>query len=369
MLIPAWIAAQTATLLAFANGANDNAKGVASLIGSGRIGLRAGLLFAAFATFLGSAASAVLATELTQRFTGAGIVDPGVAEAPSFALGVGLAAGLTVLAATRLALPVSTTHALVGAIAGIGLGAGGLDGGAVLERFLGPLLVSPLVAIALTSLVYLFFRRMRRATGVSHRTCICIGREMHPVSVHADGSLVLAATGMTLTADEIESCRERYDGHVLGISAQRGLDVAHVLSAGVLSFARGLNDTAKISAVLIATAGLTHGISAVTCGIAIAAGGLFAGRRLARTVSFGITEMNDGQAFSANIVSALLVLFASKLGMPVSTTHVTCGSLFGIGILNGTARWRLIGGILLAWTSTLPLAAALGFGFTRLVGF
>ena len=95
-------------------------------------------------------------------------------------------------------------------------------------------------------------------------------------------------------------------------------------------------------------------------GLAIAAGGILAVRRVAQTVSYRITGMNDGQAFSANLNAAGLVIFASRLGLPVSTTHVTCGSLFGIGLVNRRARWAMIATILLAWVTTLPVAAALG---------
>jgi PiT family inorganic phosphate transporter len=61
----------------------------------------------------------------------------------------------------------------------------------------------------------------------------------------------------------------------------------------------------------------------------------------------------------ANLVTSVLVIFASKWGMPVSTTHVSCGALFGIGIANGQARWKMIRTILMAWLLTLPLAALL----------
>jgi len=76
-------------------------------------------------------------------------------------------------------------------------------------------------------------------------------------------------------------------------------------------------------------------------------------------MSHRITRMNDGQAFSANLATALLVTAASGLGMPVSTTHVSVGAIFGIGLVNGEARWASILQILLAWVTTLPVAAAL----------
>jgi len=69
--------------------------------------------------------------------------------------------------------------------------------------------------------------------------------------------------------------------------------------------------------------------------------------------------MSPGQGFAANLVTSLLVAGVSRLGLPVSTTHVSVGSLFGIGVVSGTARARMILTILLAWVTTLPLGAAL----------
>ncbi|MGH8562461.1 MAG: inorganic phosphate transporter, partial [Nevskiales bacterium] len=59
-------------------------------------------------------------------------------------------------------------------------------------------------------------------------------------------------------------------------------------------------------------------------------------------------------------VTSGMVLAASPLGLPLSTTHVSCGALFGIGAVTGQARWTTIASILLAWVITLPLAATLG---------
>jgi PiT family inorganic phosphate transporter len=73
-----------------------------------------------------------------------------------------------------------------------------------------------------------------------------------------------------------------------------------------------------------------------------------------------ITRLNAGQGFVSNLTAAALVLGASRLGLPVSTTHVTTGGLFGIGLVTGTARRKQIAVILAAWATTLPLGAALG---------
>jgi PiT family inorganic phosphate transporter len=69
--------------------------------------------------------------------------------------------------------------------------------------------------------------------------------------------------------------------------------------------------------------------------------------------------MNHGQGFTANVVTGLIVIGASRFGLPVSTTHVSCGSLFGIGAVTGQAHKKTIATILLAWFVTLPIAAGL----------
>jgi PiT family inorganic phosphate transporter len=265
-------------------------------------------------------------------------------------------------------MPISTTHAMVSSLVGIGIAADAVQWHAVMAKFFVPLLVSPLIALAGTALLYPLLRLVRRRTGVTHETCVCVGEQVQPVAISVDGAMRMQSSGVTLTADQIEQCRQRYGGRVVGVDAQRVLDAAHYVTAGAVSFARGLNDTPKIAALLFTVSWLTGGWSLALVGVAIAAGGLLAVRRVAQTMSYRITDMNDGQAFTANLVTAALVIFASKWGMPVSTTHVSCGSLFGIGAATGQARWRVIGTILLAWITTLPVAAMLGFLAWRVLG-
>ena len=73
-----------------------------------------------------------------------------------------------------------------------------------------------------------------------------------------------------------------------------------------------------------------------------------------------ITQMNHGQGFTANLMTSVIVIGASRLGLPVSTTHVSCGALFGLGAVTRQGHWRTIGTILAAWVTTVPLGAALG---------
>ena len=102
-------------------------------------------------------------------------------------------------------------------------------------------------------------------------------------------------------------------------------------------------------------------------GLARAVGGLVHAGRVATTMGDRITTMNHGQGLTANLVTAALVMLASKWGLPVSTTHVSCGSLFGLGAVTRGARWGVIGNIFLSWLVTLPLAATLAALLYRLV--
>jgi phosphate/sulfate permease len=106
----------TGILLAYANGANDNFKGVATLFGSGTTNRKHALIWATLTTLLGSLCAIWLAGELLERFSGRGIISDTLTANPVFTTAIAIGAGLTVLLATRLGMPVSTTHALVGAL-------------------------------------------------------------------------------------------------------------------------------------------------------------------------------------------------------------------------------------------------------------
>lgn len=159
---------------------------------------------------------------------------------------------------------------------------------------------------------------------------------------------------------DVVTCQNRYRGKMLGIDTASTLDRLHYLSAGMVSFARGLNDTPKIAALLLLAPALGGFGSTALVGVAIAAGGMISARRVAETMSQKITSMNHGQGLTANLITSLIVIGASRFGLPVSTTHVSCGSLFGIGTVTRQAHWGVIGKILGAWLVTLPMGAALG---------
>jgi PiT family inorganic phosphate transporter len=359
-----------AAVVAFANGANDNFKGVATLYGSRATSFRRALAWAMVTTLAGSLTALLLARALVAGFTGRGLVPESLVGQPSFAGAVAIGAAATILLATRLGLPVSTTHALLGALVGAGVvlaGPAAVSYATLGSAFVLPLLLSPVLALVLAAGLYVAFDRMRLATGITEETCVCVGG-IEQLATYVPGArAVRLASGLTVAVDSLERCERRYAGRVLGFSAQGLLTRLHELSAGVVGFARGLNDAPKIAALGLAGGALGLPASLTVVTLAMAAGGLLASARVARTMSFDITAMDHGQAFAANLVTAALVALASPLGLPVSTTHVSCGALFGIGSVTGEARGATILRILAAWVTTLPLAALLAAVAAKIV--
>ncbi|HSA59211.1 MAG TPA: inorganic phosphate transporter [bacterium] len=351
--------------LAFANGANDNFKGVATLFGSGTSDYKRALAWATLTTALGSLAALVLAKGLLVTFSGKGVVPTAVLSLKSFPLAVGFAAAVTVMLATRFGFPISTTHALVGGLAGAGLVASssGIQVGRLIETFFLPLVISPFIAILGTAALYPALRKIGRLAGIRKQTCLCVGTKI--VGVVPQGlspqQALMALPGIPEISLGTEAqCVERYQGRLWGMNVGTLLDKLHYVSAGAVGFARGLNDTPKIAALLLTGNGFGLPFSVIGVGALMAVGGILSARKVAHTMSLRITDMNHAQGFAANLVTGFLVIFASEMGMPVSTTHVSCGSLFGIGAATGTARWRTIAGILASWVITLPVAAVLG---------
>jgi len=291
----------TVLVVAYANGANANFKGVASLFGSGTTSYRTAVNWAAVTTAAGCVAAVFWAGSMLKAFSGKGLVPDALIAQPGFLLAVAGGAGLTGFLATRLGFPVSTTHMLTGALLGAGWIAGDVSVARLWEAFLKPLLLSPVLALVLGGVLQLVLR------PPAHRS--------------------------------------------------RLLDALHFLSAGAVCFARGLNDTPKMAALLLGIGWLQGSAGMIVIAIAMALGGLISARQVAETLAHKITGMNPGQGFAANLATALLVTTASLHGLPVSTTHVSVGALLGIGITTRQAKWRTAIPVLAAWVITLPVSA------------
>ncbi|MEL6911033.1 MAG: inorganic phosphate transporter [Cyanobacteria bacterium J06555_3] len=344
--------------LAYANGANDNFKGVATLFGSQTTNYKAAIWWATATTFAGSLCSVLFATALLKSFSGKGLVPDAIADTSSFHLAVALGAAITVILATVTGFPISTTHGITGALTGAGLAAIGteLNFAALGKSYFIPLLLSPLIAIALSLGLYSFFHYGRAALGIKKAWCVCIGNKQELVTV---GSELRFAQENELSIDTVENCNQQYVGNFGGINSQKLVDSCHFLSAGAVSFARGLNDTPKIVALLLTVTAFSIEGGMLAVGLGMAVGGLLNARKVALTVSKKITTLNPGRGLAANLVTGFLVIFASRLGVPVSTTHVSVGSIFGVGVISQTAHLGMFSKVLSSWVLTLPIAAAI----------
>ncbi|HEY2973069.1 MAG TPA: anion permease [Pyrinomonadaceae bacterium] len=350
--------------LAYSNGANDNFKGVATLFGTGTTDYKSAIAWATATTFAGSICSIFLAEALVRNFSGKGLVPDALTISPVFLLAVAVAAALTVMLATVAGFPVSTTHGLTGALVGAGLAAVGpqVNFAKLGNSFFVPLLLSPVLAVFLATVVYVLARSLRVKCGVTKEWCVCIGETEQIIPIPQPASMLSVAQIVLpgISIGTTEQCVQRYKGSMLGVSTQRLVDSFHFISAGSVGFARGLNDTPKIVALVlvIKAVGIRWGMVVVALGMAV--GGLVNAHKVAITMSKRITPLNHGQGFIANLVTAVLLVFASRWGLPVSTTHVSVGSLFGIGLITRQANPRVVSGILMSWILTLPIAAILG---------
>ena len=348
----------TVLLLAATNGANDNFKGVATLYGSRTVGYWTSLGWASVTTLAGSLGSVYLAQALLKAFTGAGLVSADIAAQTGFALAVAGGAGITVALASWRGLPISTTHALVGAMSGAGLVAAGMDVhfGSLGKSFLLPLLASPLIAIIPAYLIAPLLRRLTARAEQKRIDCLCIAQA---VITTPDG--VMMRDTPVLRAGSTIECGGSDTRMLLRFDATRVVDTLHFLFAGAVGFARGLNDTPKIAALLLPIAMLDNHTAVLAVAIAMLLGGLLGARRVARTMSDKITNLDLGASLAASLTTSLLVSTASFNGLPVSTTHVAVGALAGAGASgrSGVNR-RVITGIALSWVVTLPIGALFG---------
>ncbi|MFZ1518705.1 MAG: inorganic phosphate transporter [Ignavibacteriaceae bacterium] len=348
--------------LSYSNGANDNFKGVATLFGSGTTNYKKAISWATVTTFLGSVAAVFLATTLVKNFSGKGLVPDELILEPSFAISIAVGAASTVFLATKIGMPISTTHALVGGLFGSGFIAVGtnFNFSKLGDTFLLPLIVSPLMALFISLIAYLIFRRIRIASGITKETCFCVVDECGVSSYksfNSEAIVIDTDVHKKIIMGTNQECITKYNGNIFGFSAQSILDYAHYLSSGVVSFARGLNDTPKIVGLLLVINTIDIKYGMILIAITMAVGGLLNAKKVGEIVSKKITSMDHGQGFTANLITSLLVTTASIHGLPVSTTHVSVGSIFGIGAATKNANVKVVYNILLSWLFTLPVAA------------
>lgn len=380
-------------LMAFAIGANDAANAMASSVGSRALSIRQAVIIAGILAFLGSVLLGANVAATISR----GIINPErIPDQELLMLGMLsalLSAGLWVLLATITGFPVSTTHSIVGSILGFGLVAGGPDvvrWGTVVGIVLS-WIISPFFGATIAFLVFSHIRRhiltAREFVRNARRwapfwLAMTVGLVMlsfflkmpagKSLGLGWGGTLMVTlcicfavwtlgywAVGKLLHGVEHgpESMEELFRRMQVGTACYMALslganDVANavgpVAAIWMIAQTGGLAARAEVPPMLL-----------VVGGLGIAVGIMVLGRKVMATVGTRITLLTNTRGFSVEFGAATTVLAASNLGMPVSTTHATVGSVVGVGLARGFAAvdFRVLGKIVLFWLLTVPIAA------------
>lgn len=345
--------------LAYANGANDVSKGIATLVGSGVANYRRAVLWGTLWTGAGAIAAAFLARAMIETF-GSGLLAKGIQPSFSAALATVAGAALWVAFATIKRLPVSTTHGIVGSVAGVAsvaYGAGGVDWLSLAKKVALPLLLSPVVALVLTAVLLHLWRGVAWGTVEDG-----VGVEVIQ-TVPASNGVAAMASSTALVPQLHKTIPKAGEDREPRIT----LNHLHWLSSGATSFARGLNDAPKMAAILMSAA-LLSGAAALSpliyflaIALGILLGSWVAGRRVTELLACDVTRMDQREGFVANLVTATLVGAGAVLGWPMSTTQVASGAIFGIGSTGDEkVNRKTVQSMLVAWVVTLPGAALLG---------
>jgi inorganic phosphate transporter, PiT family len=324
-----WIVVATALAFDFTNGFHDTANAVATSISTRALAPRTAVGLAAVLNFVGAFLSLEVAATVASGIVEAELVTPAIV----FAGLVGAIAWN--LATWYFGLPSSSSHALIGGVVGSAFAAAGADaviGEGIVENVAVPALVAPLLAMLVAGTAVLVAYRI-------------LGRQ-RPGTV------------------------------------TRGFRLGQIISASLFALSHGTNDAQKTMGIiflaLVANGNLGAGEDVpswviVAAATAIAAGTYVGGWRIIRTMGTRIIKMNPAQGFAAEGAGSAVILSASHVGFPLSTTHVISGGIIGAGAAQrlSAVRWGIAGNIFAAWVLTLPAAALVGgvtYGIVSLFG-
>ncbi|WP_303286005.1 inorganic phosphate transporter [Marinobacter sp. SS8-8] len=347
-------------------GANDVANNVGPAVGSGALSLGAAVVIAA----VFEASGAIIAGgEVVSTIKG-GIIDPSTLEegrAFVWLMTAALLAGaLWLNLATWMGAPVSTTHSIVGGVLGAGIAAGGwgIADWAVMGKIAASWVISPVLGGALAAL----FLYVIKKTVLYRKDVIPAARTFVPwlvaIMAWAFGTyLMVKGVKKVVKVDFLEAT---LIGLVAGTvvffvmralvgrlastmeNSPAGVNTLFIwpliFAAALLSFAHGANDVANAIGPLAAiNDALSTGAVITSASIplwvmmvgalGLAVGLMLFGPRLIKTVGSEITELDKTRAFCIALSAALTVILASQLGLPVSSTHIAIGGVFGVGFL------------------------------------
>jgi len=386
-------------------GANDVANAMGTSVGSGAVTVKQAIVIAALMEFAG----AYLAGGGVASTISKGIVDTTVFESVPELLVLGmlgalLAAGVWLMAASMMGWPVSTTHSIVGAVVGIGVAAAGMEavhwdkmGEIVASWFVSPVLGGVIGLLLMLSIRKLILNtqspvEQAKKWGPAYAflvgwlvSLVTITKGLKHVDIHlstVEGNVLAAVIGIVLAiAAKIMMNRTKLsteDDVAFHYASVEKLFVPMMIFTGAaMAFAHGSNDVANgigpMAAViaLINSGGVIAAKSPVTPwmlflgGIGIVIGLATYGYKVMATIGRKITELTPTRGYSATLAAAAVVVMASGLGLPVSTTHIAVGAVMGVGIARGIGALdlRVIGGIIVSWFVTVPLGAVLAATF------
>nr|AGJ84129.1 phosphate transporter 2-1 [Ziziphus jujuba] len=424
MKVLAYLTLLSGFYMAWNIGANDVANAMGTSVGSGALTLRQAVLTAAVLEFSGAFLMGTHVTSTMQK----GILVTSVFQGNDSLLFAGLlsslaAAGTWLQVASSYGWPVSTTHCIVGAMVGFGLVYGGVNAvfWSSLARVSSSWLISPLMGAAVSFLVYKCIRRFvysapnpGQAAAASAPIAVFTGVTAisfaafplsRTFSIAVLQALVCGAIGAVFVSRAIK----KQLGDLLSSEAEKiatadntdvqqgGFDVAgprgaqlqivygvfgymQVLSACFMSFAHGGNDVSNAIGPLAAALSLLQGVASSAeiviptevlawGGFGIVAGLTMWGYRVIATIGKKITELTPTRGFAAEFAAASVVLFASKLGLPISATHTLVGAVMGVGFARGLNRVRAetVREIVVSWVVTIPVGALLSVFYTLIL--
>ena len=405
-----YLAVALGLYMAFSIGANDVANAMGTSVGSRALTIKQAILIAGVLEFLGAF---LVGGQVTKTVRG-GILDPQISAAAPELIVYGMlaalmAAGTWLVVASRLGWPVSTTHSIVGAIAGFGIVAFGFNvvQWEQLTQIVASWVVSPLVCGVLA---YLIFSAIKW-TILRHPDPVRRTRRWAPLyifSVVVVISLVTLFKGLQNVDLDLTLAESLLWSGILGIFAviaghfllgmignrpatktvdtssgdgqmaivEKMFGVLQIMSACAVAFAHGSNDVANaigpLAAVVnISQSGVVNPESPVPSwlllvgGIGIVIGLATMGYRVMATIGTKITELTPTRGYSAEFAAAVTIVLASRLGLPISTTQTLVGGVMGVGLAQGVKALDLsiLGRIAASWIITVPVGALLAIIF------
>jgi PiT family inorganic phosphate transporter len=314
----------------FLNGLHDAANSIATVVATRLLSPGWAVMFAAFFNFAAYFLSlAVPELHRVADTIGKGLVDKDLVT-PAVVFGALVGAMFWNVVTWLKGIPSSSSHALVGGIVGAGVAHAGLPSiqWAGLNKTLIAIVLSPTLGMILSMLIM----------------------------------LVTSWLGVRASAR----------------GAERVFRALHLVSSATYSLGHGLNDAQKtmgIIAVLLYSTGYLQGEFhvphwvAISCYIAIGLGTLTGGWRIIETMGTRITKLSQHQGFSASLGGSVMLISASWLGIPVSTTHTITGCVIGAGAARraSAVRWGVAGNVMTAWVITIPASASVAAIFYWIV--